>query len=229
MVCFFENILTFRDDHSFIVTIPLIQLDEIGNFEVQNQRRPTRNVGLLLFRWKIRNSLNYSPSQTVSSYCYTPTISSLSNDSGHIKKAESLSIPLKNCGYFLDGRILYIPVPQTAHLPFKAGLPFFIVTLSAFCISLFALHLTQKAVSATAITSFHKEKFEDRAHISLYTSKSRIFYFTLFFEKVNRKISSTKKIVNLFLRPHKSHPRSETPECCLLASWPRRVLSQDTR
>jgi len=39
--------------------------------------------------------------------------------------------------------ILYIPVPQTGHLPFIAGLPFFIVTFSGFSTSLFARHLTQ--------------------------------------------------------------------------------------
>ena len=39
--------------------------------------------------------------------------------------------------------ILYIPVPQTGHLPLRAGLPFFMVTFCAFASSLFALHLTQ--------------------------------------------------------------------------------------
>jgi hypothetical protein len=39
-------------------------------------------------------------------------------------------------------------VPQVAHLPFKAGRPFFMVTFSAFLISVFALHFTQYAVSA---------------------------------------------------------------------------------
>lgn len=39
--------------------------------------------------------------------------------------------------------ILYIPVPQTGHLPFIAGLPFFIVTGVALGSSRFARHLTQ--------------------------------------------------------------------------------------
>lgn len=39
--------------------------------------------------------------------------------------------------------ILYIPVPQTGHFAFKAGLPFFMVTFSGFSTSLFCLHLTQ--------------------------------------------------------------------------------------
>lgn len=48
--------------------------------------------------------------------------------------------------------ILYIPVPQTGHLPFIAGLPFFIVTFSGFSTSLFARHLTQYI--ETAIITF---------------------------------------------------------------------------
>ena len=39
--------------------------------------------------------------------------------------------------------ILYIPVPQTGHLPFIAGLPFFMVTLTALGSSRLARHLTQ--------------------------------------------------------------------------------------
>lgn len=48
--------------------------------------------------------------------------------------------------------ILYIPVPQTGHLPFIAGLPFFIVTFTALGSSRFARHFTQYMV---AIVSFH--------------------------------------------------------------------------
>ncbi|HSX40727.1 MAG TPA: hypothetical protein VLF68_03875 [Candidatus Saccharimonadales bacterium] len=39
--------------------------------------------------------------------------------------------------------ILYIPVPQTGHFAFIAGLPFFMVTCSGLSTSLFALHFTQ--------------------------------------------------------------------------------------
>lgn len=39
--------------------------------------------------------------------------------------------------------ILYIPVPQSGHFDFKAGLPFFMVTFSGLSTSFFALHLTQ--------------------------------------------------------------------------------------
>jgi len=39
--------------------------------------------------------------------------------------------------------ILYIPVPQTGHFPFIAGLPFFMVTFCAAGSSLLARHLTQ--------------------------------------------------------------------------------------
>jgi hypothetical protein len=39
--------------------------------------------------------------------------------------------------------ILYILVPQVAHVPVVAGLPFFIVTAVGFFISFLALHLTQ--------------------------------------------------------------------------------------
>ncbi len=62
----------------------------------------------------------------------------------------------ENQDYFfsLEGRILYIPVPQTEHFPFNAGRPFFIVTRSTSTISLFALHFTQYAISANGITSF---------------------------------------------------------------------------
>jgi hypothetical protein len=38
---------------------------------------------------------------------------------------------------------LYIPVPQTGHLPFVAGLPFFMVTDSTFSASLLVRHFTQ--------------------------------------------------------------------------------------
>jgi hypothetical protein len=47
----------------------------------------------------------------------------------------------KESNYFAP--ILYIPVPQTGHFAFKAGLPFFMVTFSGLATSLFALHLTQ--------------------------------------------------------------------------------------
>lgn len=43
----------------------------------------------------------------------------------------------------LVDRILYIPVPQTVHLPFIARRPFFMVTSSVSVISLFCLHFTQ--------------------------------------------------------------------------------------
>jgi hypothetical protein len=46
-------------------------------------------------------------------------------------------------GYFFSGSILYIPVPQLGHTPFKAGRPFFIVTSTALAISFLALHFTQ--------------------------------------------------------------------------------------
>ena len=39
--------------------------------------------------------------------------------------------------------ILYMPVPHTGHLPFIAGLPFFMVTLTALGSSLLVRHLTQ--------------------------------------------------------------------------------------
>jgi hypothetical protein len=40
-------------------------------------------------------------------------------------------------------KILYIPVPQTAHLPLRALRPFFIVSSFASLISRLALHFTQ--------------------------------------------------------------------------------------
>ena len=49
---------------------------------------------------------------------------------------------------YLVGSILYIPVPHVEHTPLIAGRPFFILTLVAFFISRFALHLTQYPVSA---------------------------------------------------------------------------------
>jgi hypothetical protein len=45
-------------------------------------------------------------------------------------------------GYFALP-ILNIVVPQTGHLPFVAGLPFFIVVASAFDISRCVLHFKQ--------------------------------------------------------------------------------------
>lgn len=48
--------------------------------------------------------------------------------------------------------ILYMPVPQTGHFPFIAGLPFFMVTLSGLSTSLLVRHLTQYIV---AIDSSH--------------------------------------------------------------------------
>jgi hypothetical protein len=50
--------------------------------------------------------------------------------------------------YFFTGSILYIPVPQSEHFPFKAGRPFFMVTFWPSLISFFALHFTQYAISA---------------------------------------------------------------------------------
>lgn len=54
---------------------------------------------------------------------------------------------------YLAAPILYIPVPQTGHLPFIAGLPFFIVTASAFGSSRFARHLTQYISAMDKVTS----------------------------------------------------------------------------
>jgi hypothetical protein len=54
------------------------------------------------------------------------------------------NIPLvrdKKANYFEP--ILYIPVLQTGHFAFNAGLPFFMVTFSGLATSLFALHFTQ--------------------------------------------------------------------------------------
>ena len=55
----------------------------------------------------------------------------------------------------MEGRILYIPVPQSQHVPFIAGRPFFITTSSASFISFLALHLTQYA----SATSQHPLRF----------------------------------------------------------------------
>jgi len=46
-----------------------------------------------------------------------------------------------------EPRMRMTVVPQTEHWPLRAGLPFFIVTACAFCISRFVLHFTQYAVS----------------------------------------------------------------------------------
>ena len=51
--------------------------------------------------------------------------------------------------FVLDGTksyfdpILYMPVPQSGHFAFIAGLPFFMVTFSGSVTSFFALHFTQ--------------------------------------------------------------------------------------
>ena len=51
-------------------------------------------------------------------------------------------VPVPEGVYFLP-RILYIPVPQTEHLPLMALRPFFMVTSTLSLISLFALHFMQ--------------------------------------------------------------------------------------
>lgn len=51
--------------------------------------------------------------------------------------------------------ILYIPVPQVGHFAFWAGLPFFMVTFSAFETSFFALHFTQYIDVIRFFTSLH--------------------------------------------------------------------------
>lgn len=48
--------------------------------------------------------------------------------------------------------ILYMPVPQSGHFAFIAGLPFFMVTFSGLATSFLALHFTQYIV---AIVLFH--------------------------------------------------------------------------
>lgn len=47
-----------------------------------------------------------------------------------------------NENFYLEP-ILYIPVPQSGHFAFIAGLPFFMVTCSGLETSFFALHFTQ--------------------------------------------------------------------------------------
>jgi len=58
--------------------------------------------------------------------------------------------------------ILYIPVPQSGHLAFIAGLPFFIVTFSAFDTSFLALHFTQYIEVIRVFTSFRNRKSIDK-------------------------------------------------------------------
>jgi len=52
--------------------------------------------------------------------------------------------------------ILYMPVPHVGHLPFIAGFPFFIVTLTALGSSLLARHLTQYILAIIVFTSSQK-------------------------------------------------------------------------
>jgi len=49
---------------------------------------------------------------------------------------------MKVASYFEES-ILYMPVPQTEHVPFIAGRPFFIFTFVALIILRGALHFTQ--------------------------------------------------------------------------------------
>jgi len=55
--------------------------------------------------------------------------------------------------YFFP-KILYIPVPQSGHLPLTAKRPFFIVTFCSSFISLDFLHLTQYPFSAICFLLF---------------------------------------------------------------------------
>lgn len=59
---------------------------------------------------------------------------------GHV--AALLSHLIGDCDYEALP-ILNMVVPQTGHLPFVAGLPFFMVVASAFCISRWVRHLRQ--------------------------------------------------------------------------------------
>jgi hypothetical protein len=78
------------------------------------------------------------------------------------KKKRPVGWPLLSLRGWIDyfGRILYMPVPQTVHLPFIAGRPFFIVTFSVSFIVRFCLHLTQYASSAMCYI-LHFEKYTD--------------------------------------------------------------------
>jgi len=55
-------------------------------------------------------------------------------------------------GYFFE-RILYMPVPHFAHFPLTASLPFFMVTVCAFTMSLVVRHFTQYPFSAIFLSS----------------------------------------------------------------------------
>lgn len=57
-------------------------------------------------------------------------------------------------GFYAALPILNIDVPQTGHLPFIAGLPFFMVTATASGSSLFARHFTQYILAIISVTPF---------------------------------------------------------------------------
>ena len=57
----------------------------------------------------------------------------------------------KNKGYFFAAPMRQMVVPQSGHLPFVIGLPFFVVLSTGSCIIFLALHFTQYASIAMAV------------------------------------------------------------------------------
>ncbi len=52
-------------------------------------------------------------------------------------------LPVDIYAFFSEPRIAFCVVPQTEHVPLRAGFPFFMVTRWGSFISVFFLHLTQ--------------------------------------------------------------------------------------
>jgi hypothetical protein len=62
---------------------------------------------------------------------------------GYLAECKPPDLLIRWVYFFAVLRIALTVVPQTAHCPFKAGLPFFMVTFCPFFISVLVLHFTQ--------------------------------------------------------------------------------------
>ena len=101
--------------------------------------------------------------------------------------------------------ILYIPVPQVGHLPFIAGLPFFIVTFWASFISFLALHFTQYASKILTSSNESAANLGGRefAHTSIdpsifFLSSCDLFYNMHWFLFYTKRLEYVKKFPFIF-------------------------------
>ena len=92
-------------------------------------------------------------------------------------------------GYPFLGRILYIPVPQTVHVPLAAGLPGLISTFWTSFISRFSLHFTQYPIIFSSIY------VHDTTIINIFQTTTRWNIFP-YYGKCHPKVTSSVHLHN---------------------------------